>query len=183
MLLQILANKPEAIVTIVQQTPTWVWGLLGGLVALGMSQARDRTASLARIVLMPVAMTGFSIWGVVSAFGSAPEFAALAGVWLALALALFAAIAIGRPVGTYDAATRTFALPGTLVPLALILAIFLTKYVVGVELAMQPQLVRDSSFTLTVAALYGAFSGIFAGRTARLLKLVLRPAAPTALQA
>jgi hypothetical protein len=182
MLIQLLLNHPQALATIVSKTPLWVWGLLAGLLALGFSQARQRTASLARIALMPVAMTGFSVWGVVSAFGAAPQFAAIAGAWIAMAALLFALIAPGRPAGSYDAQTRMFSLPGTLVPLALILAIFLTKYAVGVELAMQPHLVRDSTFTLSVAALYGAFSGIFAGRAARLLRLALRRAPDTALQ-
>jgi hypothetical protein len=176
-------NHPQALGTIVKNTPVWVWGLLAALLALGYSQARQRTASLARIALMPLGMTGFSLWGVVSAFGAAPQFAAIAGVWVAMAALLFALIAPGRAAGSYDAQTRMFSLPGTLVPLALILAIFLTKYGVGVELAMQPHLVRDGTFTLTVAAIYGAFSGIFAGRAARLLRLAFRPAPTAALQA
>ena len=40
---------------------------------------------------------------------------------------------------------------------------------------MQPQLARDGQYTLVVGTLYGAFSGIFAGRAARLWRLVLRP--------
>jgi hypothetical protein len=182
MLIQLLVNHPQALGTIVKNTPIWVWGLLAALLALGFSQARARTAGLARIALMPVAMTGFSLSGVISGFGTAPQFASIALVWLASAALLFALIAPGPAAGRYDAATHVFTLPGTLVPLALIVAIFLTKYVVGVEMAMQPHLVRDTAFTLPVAAIYGAFSGIFAGRAARLLRLAMRPA-PAGTQA
>ena len=53
----------------------------------------------------------------------------------------------------------------------------LTKYGVGVELAMQPRLVTDSGFVLPVAAAYGVFNGLFTGRAARLWRLALQPAA------
>jgi hypothetical protein len=87
-----------------------------------------------------------------------------------------ALVAPGRPAAgsRYDPATRSFRLPGTLVPLFLILGIFLTKYGVGVELAMQPRLAADASFAFGVAAVYGLFNGLFAGRAARLLRLALR---------
>jgi hypothetical protein len=47
---------------------------------------------------------------------------------------------------------------------------------VGVSLAMHPALAANGNFTLAVATLYGVFSGIFAGRTVRLLRLAVRPA-------
>ena len=61
-------------------------------------------------------------------------------------------------------------------PLGLILGIFLTKYFVGVELALQPALARDSSFALQIALLYGVFNGLFAARALRLWRLVRRSA-------
>ena len=64
-------------------------------------------------------------------------------------------------------------------PLALILGIFLTKYFVGVELAMQPTLARDGSFALQIAVLYGVFNGLFAARALRLWRLA-RQNAPMA---
>ena len=61
-------------------------------------------------------------------------------------------------------------------PLALILGIFLTKYLVVVELALQPALARDSGFALQIAALYGVFNGLFAAPALRLWKLAQRSA-------
>ena len=81
------------------------------------------------------------------------------------------------PAGTtYDPARRQFQLPGSWVPMALIMGIFLTKYFVGVELALQPALARDSSFALQIALLYGVFNGLFAARALRLWRLVRRSA-------
>jgi len=177
MLIQLLSNHPEAVVQIVKQTPLWVGGLLAALLALGTSQLRYRTASLVRITVMPVAMTAFSLWGTFTAFGSSPMFTEVLIAWAAVAAVTLALIAPGRTNATYDGGTRTYAIPGSWVPLALILGIFMTKYVVGVELAMQPQLARDGQFTLVVGMLYGAFSGIFTGRAARLWRLAARPSA------
>lgn len=178
MLIQLLFQHPEALATVVRNTPTWVWGLATGLLALGLSQVRDRSASLVRMSITPAAMTAFSLWGTVSAFGSSPYATQAVGVWALAAGVVFAPVASLRLRGArYDAGTRTYFLPGSFVPLALIAGIFLVKYVVGVDLAMAPQLLRDAPYTLTVAALYGAFTGMFVGRAARLWKLALRPAA------
>ncbi|MBG9387732.1 DUF6622 family protein [Caenimonas aquaedulcis] len=180
MLYQLLANHPEAIVQIVKQTPTWVWGLFSGLMVLGVTQLRDRTQSLARVSIMPVAMTVFSAWGMVSAFGNSPHFTGVLAAWIVTAAIVGAVVSLGDSGARYDAATRSYALPGSVVPLLLIAGIFLTKYWVGVELAMQPQLVRDASFALPVATLYGVFNGLFAGRAARLWKLAHRASPMTA---
>lgn len=178
MLIQLVSHHPEAIVPILRNTPTWVWALLAGLLVLGATQLRDRTASLARVSLLPVTMTAFSVWGTFTALGGSPLFAKVLGVWLAAAVVLFAALAPGRAAAQYDPVQRTYALPGSIVPLLLIAGIFLVKYVVGVELAMAPRLVQDTQYALTVAGLYGAFTGIFVGRAARLWRLALRAPAP-----
>ena len=122
---------------------------------------------------MPLAMSALSLWGTASAFGGSPLLAWVLLAWAACA-ALMASLIGSRPApsGTrYDAAQRCFHVPGSLVPLALILGIFLTKYIVGVDLAMQPSLALDGPYTLVVGALYGLFSGVFAGRALRLVKL------------
>lgn len=176
MLLQLLAHHPEAVVPVLRQTPLWVWGLLVALLALGASQLRERSASLARVSLMPLAMTLFSVSGTVSAFGATPHLALAVSAWLIAAVLAFALVARGRADGArYDPARRLYRLPGSAVPLGLIVGIFLVKYVVGVDLTMAPQLVRDTPYVLCVAALYGAFTGVFMGRAARLWRLAVRP--------
>jgi hypothetical protein len=174
MLLQLLTHHPEAIVQIVKQTPTWVWGLLTGLMMLGLSQLKDRTQGLARVSIMPVAMTGFSAWGMVSAFNSSPWFTFVLAAWIATAIGMAAIVSTRDSGARYDAATRSYALPGSFMPLELIVGIFLMKYAVGVELAMEPTMVRDAAFAVPVAVLYGVFNGLFAGRAARLWTLAHR---------
>ncbi|HSV36339.1 MAG TPA: DUF6622 family protein [Ramlibacter sp.] len=172
---------PSMLVQILTNTPVWVWGLLAALLVLGFSQARARTASVARIALLPLGLGAFSLWGTISAFGASP---AVLGSWAAATIALLLIVTqMTLPAGVrYDSARRQFALPGSWVPLVLILGIFITKYAVGVSLVMRPELRLDGTFTLAIATLYGVFSGIFAGRTVRLLRLALRPGAPAELQ-
>jgi|GEM_PF-83585 uncharacterized membrane protein len=174
MLIPMLIQHPQMLGAILRGTPLWVWGLLAGLISLGWSQARARNASLTRTAITPAAMTAFAIWGLFAAFGRSPFFSEAMLAWLLTAAVAFAAVAsMAAPRGaSFDAWTRHFALPGSWVPMALIVGIFLTKYVVGVDLAMQPTLTRDGQYMLVVAALYGAFSGIFLGRAARLWRLV-----------
>lgn len=178
MLIQLIAQKPQILGTIVAQTPSWVWGLLAGLLFLGFTQVAGRTIGSRRVMITPIAMTAFSLLGTATAFGSSQQFLTVLLVWIATAATAAALIAPMAPAtGTrYSAASRSFVVPGSWIPLALILGIFLTKYVVGVELAMQPSLARDIQYPLVAAAIYGAFSGIFVGRAARLWRLALRPA-------
>ena len=54
---------------IIQGTPTGVWVLFAGLVALGLQQARERTIGSVRAAVLPAAFVVLSLAGVVSAFG------------------------------------------------------------------------------------------------------------------
>lgn len=167
------ASTMNMLSQILSGTPLWVWGLLAGLIALGASQARARTASLARVTLMPVAMTAFSIWGTVSTFGHSLMLSSVLMTWAVLAAGVFSMMAKGQAAGSYDPAQRLFTLPGSWAPLQLILGIFATKYAANVALAMHPELVNDGVFSLTQAALYGVFTGLFTGRAARLVRMAV----------
>ena len=176
MLIQMLIDQPRMLGPILTRTPPWVWGLLAAVVLLGLSQARARSVSLARVGVLPAAMTALSVWGTASAFGSSPQFISVLFAWFAaMALAVAVAALMAPAAGArYDLASRSFVLPGSWVPLLLILGIFLTKYVVGVELAMRPGLALDADYARVTGALYGLFSGTFIGRAARLWRLALR---------
>jgi hypothetical protein len=95
------------------------------------------------------------------------------GAWLA-ACALLASLMVLRaaPRGTaYDSAQRQFAVPGSWLPMLVILCIFCTKYAVGVTLALRSDLAQHTIFATLIGTLYGLFSGFFAGRALRLWRL------------
>ena len=165
---------------ILQHTPLWVWGLLVALTALGLSQARTREVTLARVTILPLAMAALSASGVLGAFGpSAPAI----GAWLA---ALGAMLAFGRHAvaargASWSARTARLTVPGSYLPLALILGLFVVKYAVGVNLALHPELARDAGFAAVIGAVYGLFAGMFLARSMSLRALA--KAEPTPLAA
>jgi hypothetical protein len=143
------------------------------LVWIGAKQLLSGSVSLTRITVMPIAMTALSVFGVLSAFGD--SFGALLG-WAAAAVVLLALV-LQRPLPAttrYDAAAREFHVAGSAVPLMLMMGIFFTKYVVGVLLAMHPELAHQVSFAVGISALYGVFTGIFTGRAIRLWRLAIQ---------
>lgn len=155
---------------IIHNTPSWVGFLLIALLWLGHSQSQRRLASLPRITLLPLIMVVLSLQGTVHAFGAQ---ASVLAIWLSTVLVSVVAV-MRQPLSEatrFDATLQRFDLPGSWVPLFLILGIFFTKYAVGVLTAMHPELVHGATFSLSMAALYGAFSGVFLGRAARLLRL------------
>ncbi len=166
MLLQILVH-----------TPKWVFAVFALLLWLGARQLRPGRAGLGRVMALSAAMTALSLAGVISAFGDSAG--ALLG-WAAAAAAAMALVVRQGPLPAgvrYDAAARSFDLPGSAVPLALMMGVFFTKYAVGVALAMHPGLPRQAGFAVGIPMLYGAFSGIFAARAVRLWRLAARSAA------
>jgi hypothetical protein len=148
---------------ILRRTPIWVWPLLLLLLYLGYAQTRTRPVPVARVAVLPVLMPGLSIFGMLSVFGA--DTIAL-GCWLAAVLAAVALVrAVGAPrAASWSPVTRTFIVPGSWWPLALIMAIFFTRYAVAVALAMNPSLPHLALFTVAVSVTYGLPSGFFIGR-------------------
>jgi hypothetical protein len=163
----------QMLIQILTATPKWVFALFALLLWLGCKQLMARSVSLARATAIPVAMTALSVYGVLSAFSHQPV--AVLGWAGALLVSAFVVLQRALPATTrYDATSRRFHVGGTAVPLVLMMGIFFTKYVVGVQVAMHPALVNDLGFALCIGTLYGAFSGIFAARSLRLWKLTRR---------
>jgi len=161
--------------SILQHTPVRVWGLLAGLIALGLWQTRDRELPLLRVTVLPLAMIVLSASGVLSAFGHFPV--ALGG-WAA---GVGAALAFGRQFvamrgARWSAQAGQLHVPGSWLPLALMVGLFCIKYVAGVSLALHPALVHDAAFASLCSLAYGGFSGLFLARAQSLRLLATRDA-------
>jgi hypothetical protein len=157
---------------IILRTPTWVWALFAFLFWQGLKLTRPNSTGLVRVTLVPVVMVCLSIYGTISAFGGHPD---VLVVWLAAATtASLVLLKFPLPQGArYDAMEQRIYQQGSLVPLALMMGIFFTKYGVGVSIAMHPALTQEPTFFIAVSALSGAFSGVFAARALRLHKRLL----------
>ena len=157
---------------ILTHTPLWVFALFFGLVYLGYLQSRTRQVSRGRLIVLPLAMLAWSLYSVWSTFDAhLTALAAWACAWVAVVVIGLAWVPSRRVA--YDASTAQFTVPGSWMPLALMMGIFLTKYAVGVALSVAPALSRDAAFAALVGGLYGAFSGVFGARALRLWRLAL----------
>ncbi|HEY2416884.1 MAG TPA: DUF6622 family protein [Steroidobacteraceae bacterium] len=178
----LFARRTIMLTQILIHTPKWVFVCFAALLWFGARQMLTSSVSLTRATFMPVVMIGLSLFGVASAFSDSPM---ALPAWAAAALTVLALV-LQRPLPAttrYDAAARRFHVAGSAVPLTLIMGIFLTKYTVGVLLAIHPELGHQATFEIGISALYGAFTGIFAGRGIRLWRLAIqgdRAAAVTA---
>jgi len=153
---------------ILTHTPLWVFVLFFGLVYLGYVQSRTRRVSRNRLIVLPVAMLGWSLYSVWSTFDA--HLTALA----AWACAWGAVVAIGLARGpsrsaSYDAGTAQFTVAGSWVPLALMMGIFFFKYAVAVVHATNHGLLDTIVAVVVVAGTYGVFSGLFMARAVRVL--------------
>lgn len=158
------------IVNILTHTPLWVWLLLAALCALGWNQTRTRTLSLKRIVIVPLVMLVLAISSLSNAFGA--HLAVLLTWFCSLACTALLIRSLRLPSGHhYDTQSQLFTVPGSFVPLILILSIFVTKYGLAIMLAMQPNLSHHVWFSLACAALFGMMNGLFFGRALRLMRL------------
>jgi UDP-N-acetylmuramyl pentapeptide phosphotransferase/UDP-N-acetylglucosamine-1-phosphate transferase len=163
-----------------QHIPVWVFALLIGLIALGLVQTRTRHIHKQRLLGINIALTVFTLVGVVQQWRPTP--------WLGLGLLSWAAAgllvtwALGQgavPAGaSYDPETRRFTVPGSWLPLALFMTIFACKFAVGMTTAMAPDLLDSLSAAIGVSALYGLLSGVLNARALKLLQLPKHPSHP-----
>ncbi len=161
------------IVQTMQHTPGWVWVLLLALICLGYLQSRTRTVPKARLLALPAAMLGLSLYSLIATFG-AVRLGLLA--WLAggmLALLLHRVLA--RPAeAAYAPDTRLYTVRGSWVPLTLMLAIFLARYAVAATVAIDASLRQTDTMIAAAGLVYGFLSCTFLARA----RAVLRTAKP-----
>ena len=164
------------VLLILQHTPAWVWGLLAGLVAIGLSQTRERDVSVFRLTVLPLLLVALSLSGVLRAFGHMPIAFAGWGAGLAFALGVVRQhMAVRGAAWLRD--TQRIRVPGSWLPLALIVSLFAVKYLAGASLAMVPALASEPAFAGGCSLLYGLFSGLFLARALSLRMLARQPLA------
>jgi hypothetical protein len=145
-------------------TPIRVWILLAVLVAVGLGQTAPRRVSATRLLLLPVVIGGLSLSSAWHAFGDANPVGMPLAWALGVAIGLAGARALGAPRGVVAHADGSFELPGSIVPLLVMLGVFALRYVVNVALAVSPVLAAQAAFAVAAGAAYGAPVGLLAGR-------------------
>jgi hypothetical protein len=154
---------------ILQNTPYWVWGVFVLLLVLGLSQTRTRSVPPFLVFLLPLIMIPLSLYAVIASFGAKPL------PLTAWALGIVAALALNSFMFRAPAGVRflrdagKFEIPGSWIPLFLMMVIFLARFVLGVTTAVNPPLVANEIFIGIVGAILGLCSGTFAARAIKTL--------------
>jgi len=158
---------------ILVHTPPWVWGIFSLLVGFGLLFTRTRRTPLRRAVALPLAITSLSLYGTFSVFHASPVALVVWGSAALLSAAWFATSEL--PAGVhYDPTTRVVVQPGSWTPLAVMMFLFMVRYSTAVTMAIHPGWARQEGVAAIAASLYGAFSGVFLGRSLRLLRVTRR---------
>jgi hypothetical protein len=151
------------LIEILKRTPSWVFILFFVLLAVGYSQSKDRTVSRSHVTVLPVAMIVLSFYGVVSGLGIAPV--GLISWLVGVGVAMWLGVALAKPCGvSFSTETKSYFVPGSWLPLVLMMAIFFTKYAVGLISARQLPILVEPAFIGSISFCYGFFSGVFLAR-------------------
>lgn len=151
------------LIEIVRRTPPWVFVLFFVLLAAGYFQSSDRVVSRNKISILPIAMIALSIHGVISDFGMVPV--SLFSWAIGVVVAVWAGVRLPAPRGVcFSIETQLFSVPGSWIPLALMMTIFFAKYAVAVILARQLPIATAPGFIGSISLCYGFLSGLFLAR-------------------
>ncbi|MFM0336314.1 DUF6622 family protein [Paraburkholderia fungorum] len=148
---------------IIHGTPTWVWVLLVVLLSRGFKALRSGTASLSKLAIVPLIFAG---WGIAHLLSDplAGWSAAIAWTTGALVGMMGGVFIASRSRFMVDPIANTVMLPGSVLPLLLIIATFVTKFWLGVEFATVTDASSLGTVVLIDAVVSGAVAGVFAGR-------------------
>ena len=163
---------------ILLQTPHWVWGVLAALAVVGFKQTLPRRRSLGSSTTLPLLMAFLSLYGVMSAFSRQPLALAAWVAGGAVTLLLAQTLRVWGEI-RWLPQERSVLMPGSWLPLVLLLGLFAIKFAVGVALSMTPGLAVDAAFAGFAGLAYGAFSGVFLARTLAVWRVVRSSSLPS----
>ncbi len=157
----------KLITEILRQTPLWVWAILIALLAIGLSQCRDRVVKPFTVMIAPLV---FLVIGALASARAGSTFVVW-GITLAIATAI-AIRAFPLPSGArFDAKAGRLFVPGSAIPLVSMMTIFLINYVINVIFAMFPEVAGRDEVRFGVAIVLACITGGYLGRAVRLLRL------------
>jgi hypothetical protein len=133
------------------------------LLGLGYLQSRTRQVNPTVLRFVALGFLGYSLWGVVSSFGSG---------WLSLApWFVGSAVAVLGTRASFWAQgvslvpnSRRVLVPGSWLPLALMLSIFAVKFALGFAAGAGTPVISGSPAAAACALALGLLSGLFAAR-------------------
>lgn len=163
--------EPLMFPTLLLQTPHWVWWVLAALTVAGFKQTMPRRRSVRSAAALPVLMAALSLYGVASVFIRQPLALAAWAAGVVVVLSLVSRVGAWSGI-RWSAEDRNLIVPGSWLPLALMLGLFCVKFSVGVTMALHPNFAGDANIAGFVGFIYGAFSGAFLARALAVWRVV-----------
>jgi len=153
----------DTVSDIIGGTPTWVWVLLVFLIIRGVQATKTGVMPFWRLLIIPTLFTG---WGLLGLLTTLQLTAFSVGTWV---IAIVAGCLAGRHMARdvtlrADKPRGLVELPGSVFTLVLILVIFAAKYVLGYQLAVNPDNARSAIYVFFDAGISGLVAGLFIGR-------------------
>lgn len=146
-------------ITILSDTPLWVWGVLALLINRGIAAMKTTQLAIRQLLLLPLVFTAWSLYAIYRQFdGDTSAYVGLATTTVAAGCVFWSQFRQARGI-SFDRPTMTITRPGTLAVLLLALAGFALRYILSVTVARDPALLAHPSF----AGFYGALSGLTTG--------------------
>lgn len=141
--------------------PAWPFAILFALVSLGYRLSRTRVVRPRTVATVAIAMLVFSLYGVAASFG-ANALALIA--WTAgVAISILMGGAAFAPSGLTREGSSV-RVPGSWLPLFLLLGIFAGKFALGFAHGAGLHVVHEPWLVAGASAVFGLLSGAFAAR-------------------
>lgn len=149
--------------------PLWPFAILAVLLVLGYRQSRDRVVQPGTLAKVALGMLVLSLYGVTAAFG--PHLVPVLAWATGFAASVFVAGPVFAPRGLAREG-RAVRVPGSWLPLGLMVGIFAAKFVLGYATGVDANVVHEAWFIAAASALFGLLSGAFAARATAVHRFV-----------
>ncbi len=153
---------------ILLHTPKWVFLLFFFLLYLSYIQINDRKLSKSRVFIVPIVMVCFSVFSIFSTFDL--NLKNILIYILSLALGIFLNKILRFP-SILKVENGFFLVKGGFHYPILIMCVFFTKYFLGVISSVNPTLLLQNNFIISMLVLFGIYTGIFFRRLILIYKL------------
>lgn len=155
----------NTILTILKETPWWVFLLLYILIVIGFKALKKQVVSVKRLVILPLVFIALSVHSIIIAFQLSIS---SISIWLGSFIVgtLISFFLVYRHKIVVDRKHWLVQLPGSWITLVLILLIFASKYYFSYEMNASPALVKQIGFEFSLLFAYGICTGLFTGRLA-----------------
>lgn len=162
--------QQPSVFDIIAHTPTWVWAALVLVIWLGFRRAQDREVTTSRLVLFPLIVVVLALSGLVHA-GMGP--ATLEGFGVGVLAGGFAGVALDRRNAAVRLASGRLFLKGEWTSLAVVVAIFVSRYVTTVVSTLDPATAAGGAFQFVTALVSGFFCAMMVVRTGLRLRVAM----------